>query len=218
MLFNSFEFFLIFLPTVLILFFGIGRRYPNAASLVVGTASLVFLAVWEITYAEILIISILFNYVAANIISSQHSNRNKRVALFLSISANLLTIFLYKYLDFSIDSINGVTGSHIQRWGLLLPLGISFYTFTQTAFLVDTYRNEVKDLNFVRYLLFVTYFPHLIAGPILHHRSIIPQFALASTYHVQPQNMAVGLICFAIGLAKKVVLADFLLYTQRQFS
>ncbi|WP_331375971.1 MBOAT family O-acyltransferase [Sinorhizobium chiapasense] len=219
MLFNSFEFFILYLPIVLIVFFALGRRYPNAASLFVGLASLFFISVWEISYAVILSLSILFNYAAAYVISVQDAPFRRKIALSAAITVNLVIIFLYKYLDFSVDTLNYLSGSHLEHWELVLPLGISFYTFTQTAFLVDTYRKEVRDLNFVRYLLFVTYFPHLVAGPILHHGSIIPQFAKDATYRVQWDNIATGFMYFTIGLAKKVILADtFALYATPVFT
>lgn len=208
MLFNSFEFFILFLPFVLVIYFVFGPCYQGATTFFLGCMSLLFLGVWKAEFALILAISILLNYLAANLISRQQSPARRRQILTLFVLMNLTAIFFYKYLDFTIHSINYLSGENIETVGLILPLGISFYTFTQTTFLVDTYRNEVRDLNFNRYFLFVTYFPHLIAGPILHHGKIIPQFAKPETYQAQSLNIAIGLVYFTIGLAKKVILAD----------
>ena len=133
--------------------------------------------------------------------------RKKQVLAF-AIAANLLLLGYYKYANFFLANVNTLTGSSLSLGEIILPLGISFFTFTQIAFLVDTYQGKVKEYNFIHYLLFVTYFPHLIAGPVLHHKEMMPQFAHASTYRFSYENMAVGATIFFIGLFKKVVLAD----------
>lgn len=124
------------------------------------------------------------------------------------MAANLGLIAHYKYANFFIEGGNAVLGLGWQIENIILPLGISFYTFTQVAFLVDAHRGEVREFNFIRYGLFVTYFPHLIAGPVLHHKEMMPQFALPGTYRLQWTNLSVGLTILAIGLFKKTVLAD----------
>jgi len=114
----------------------------------------------------------------------------------------------FKYANFFVDNLNQFTGSAWTFAQVILPLGISFFTFTQIAFLVDTYQGKVKEFNFVHYALFVTYFPHLIAGPVLHHAEMMPQFARRAVCHINWDNVAVGLSIFVLGLAKKVLLAD----------
>jgi len=114
----------------------------------------------------------------------------------------------FKYANFFAQNINHLAGTTLPIAEVILPLGISFFTFTQIAFLVDTYQGKVKEYNFVHYLLFVTYFPHLIAGPVLHHKEMMPQFAKRTTCYINWENVAVGLTIFVLGLAKKVVIAD----------
>ncbi len=125
-----------------------------------------------------------------------------------AITINLILLGYFKYANFFADNLNHLVGTALPIGEVFLPLGISFFTFTQIAFLVDTYQGKVKEYNFIHYTLFVTYFPHLIAGPVLHHKEMMPQFAQASTYRLNYENLAIGLTFFFIGLFKKVVLAD----------
>lgn len=126
----------------------------------------------------------------------------------IGIAANLGLLGYYKYANFFVQNIDCAFNLEWQIDTVILPLGISFFTFTQIAFLVDAYRGEVKEANFIYYGLFVTYFPHLIAGPVLHHKEMIPQFDHPSTYKGSWENLSIGLTIFSIGLFKKVVLAD----------
>jgi D-alanyl-lipoteichoic acid acyltransferase DltB (MBOAT superfamily) len=128
--------------------------------------------------------------------------------LIFAVAVNLALLAYYKYANFFVGNLNPLLGTDWNLANIVLPLGISFFTFTQIAFLVDTYQDKVKEYNFVHYLLFVTYFPHLIAGPVLHHKEMMPQFARASTYRFSHENISVGLTIFFIGLFKKVILAD----------
>jgi D-alanyl-lipoteichoic acid acyltransferase DltB (MBOAT superfamily) len=114
----------------------------------------------------------------------------------------------FKYTDFFLENFNGIFAANIPLPHIILPLGISFFTFTQIAFLVDAYKNEVKEYDLLHYMLFVTYFPHLLAGPILHHKEMMPQFANKWNFAVRWRNVAVGLFLFLVGLFKKVVIAD----------
>ncbi len=125
-----------------------------------------------------------------------------------AIAVNLIFLIYFKYANFFVDNLNQLTGSAWTFAQVVLPLGISFFTFTQIAFLVDTYQGKVKEFNFVHYALFVTYFPHLIAGPVLHHAEMMPQFARRAVCRINWDNVAVGLSIFVLGLAKKVLLAD----------
>ena len=125
-----------------------------------------------------------------------------------AITVNLIALGYFKYANFFIDSANQLFDSRIPTLDIILPLGISFFTFTQIAFLVDVYRGIAREYSFIHYLLFVTWFPHLIAGPVLHHKQMMPQFGHASTYRINLEHVAVGLTIFVIGLAKKVLLAD----------
>jgi D-alanyl-lipoteichoic acid acyltransferase DltB (MBOAT superfamily) len=134
--------------------------------------------------------------------------RSKHVLLAVAVGADLALLGYYKYAHFLLDSASWLTGSHWTLQQILLPLGISFFTFTQIAFLVDAWSGKAREYNFIHYLLFVTYFPHLIAGPVLHHKEMMPQFARPETYRPSWDNTTVGLTIFCIGLFKKAVLAD----------
>ena len=127
-----------------------------------------------------------------------------------AIGLNLVLLGYFKYANFFADNLNSFAGTALPIAQVVLPLGISFFTFTQIAFLVDTYQGKVKEFNFVHYALFVTYFPHLIAGPVLHHKEMMPQFAKRNVCHINWDNVAVGLSIFVLGLAKKVLIADSL--------
>ncbi|MDN5089969.1 MBOAT family O-acyltransferase, partial [Aliarcobacter butzleri] len=121
---------------------------------------------------------------------------------------NLGLLGYFKYTDFFLDNFNGIFGTNIPLPHIILPLGISFFTFTQIAFLVDAYKQEAKEYSLINYMLFVTYFPHLLAGPILHHKEMMPQFASKYNWVKNYRNIALGLFIFSIGLFKKVVIAD----------
>jgi alginate O-acetyltransferase complex protein AlgI len=127
-----------------------------------------------------------------------------------AVAANLILLGYFKYANFFADNLNHFIATSLPVSDVILPLGISFFTFTQIAFLVDTYQGKVKEYNFVHYLLFVTYFPHLIAGPVLHHKEMMPQFSKRNVCRINWDNVAVGLSIFVLGLGKKVLIADSL--------
>jgi alginate O-acetyltransferase complex protein AlgI len=211
MLFNSFEFLLVFLPVSFGLFYLIGARNRRAAAAWLTAASLFFYGWWEPAYLLLLVASIAVNFafgLALVPAVDGGTQRSRDYLLFGAIVANLLVLGYFKYAGFVIANVNALTGTQLVIRSVVLPLGISFFTFTQIAFLVDTYRGYVRELNLLHYVLFVTYFPHLIAGPVLHHKEMMPQFAEASTYRLDAENVAVGLTALILGLFKKVVLAD----------
>lgn len=217
MLFNSSEFLFVFLPLAFALFFLLGRAGLGAAVSVLGLASLAFYAWWDLRFLPILLVSILANYALGRLIA-HHRTHGKPILVF-AIVANLGALAWYKYADFFLSSYNALASTDIPALGIVLPLGISFFTFTQIAFLVDTWRGEASEPSFSRYLLFVTYFPHLIAGPILHHKQMMPQFGNPAVLAVRADSIAVGLTLLTIGLFKKVVLADhFAEYANPVFS
>lgn len=121
---------------------------------------------------------------------------------------NLGILFYYKYIGFLFFNFNEILGTTFVLPKIILPLGISFFTFTQLAFLVDVYKGEAKEYHFIHYVLFVTYFPHLIAGPILDHQQMMPQFSDKKICKFDINNFTLGIILFTIGLSKKVLLAD----------
>ena len=207
MLFNSFSFLFLFLPVVVVGFFVIARRNHVWAAGWLAAASLVFYGWWSPEYIGLLLASIVSNYALGWRIGHSSGTVRKRW-LMLGLTANLSLLAYFKYADFFIHSVNSLTAAQWPLLGVILPVGISFFTFTQIAFLVDTYQGKVTEYRFAHYLLFVTYFPHLIAGPVLHHKEMMPQFDDQATYRLSAQNFAVGLTIFAIGLAKKVLIAD----------
>lgn len=208
MLFNSYEFLFLFLPVVFFGFFWLVRFGHSVGALWLALASLFFYGWWSPKYVGLLLASIIVNYSLAFLIGHKRNRSQAKLFLIFAISANLALLGFFKYANFFIDTANNVSGGSLQLVDIVLPLGISFFTFTQIAFLVDVYRGLAREYNFIHYLLFVTYFPHLIAGPVLHHGQMMPQFAKSETYRLHLDNVALGLSIFTIGLAKKVLLAD----------
>jgi alginate O-acetyltransferase complex protein AlgI len=209
MLFNSYVFIFAFLPLVFIGFYGLGRLSPRLASLWLALASLFFYGWWDSRYVFLLLSSIGFNYGAGYAIANPWRSKAKTL-LILAVTVNLLLLGYFKYFNFFIENLNEWTALRLAAPEIILPLGISFFTFTQIAFLVDSYQGKVKETDFIHYTLFVTYFPHLIAGPVLHHKEMMPQFALSRHCRIHPENVAVGLTIFILGLSKKVLIADSL--------
>ena len=208
MLFNSYEFLFLYLPIVFVGFFWLARYGHNVSALWLAFASLFFYGWWSPKYVGLLLASIVINYSMAYLIGHARGRAHAKFIIIFAITANLALLGFYKYANFFIDMSNYVSDGSLHLVDIILPLGISFFTFTQIAFLVDVYRGEAREYNFIHYLLFVTYFPHLIAGPLLHHGQMMPQFAKSETYRLHLDNVALGLSIFTIGLAKKVLLAD----------
>jgi alginate O-acetyltransferase complex protein AlgI len=168
MLFNSVEFIFGFFPVVALLFFGSARWNHPAAAAWLALASLFFYGWWNWVYVSLLVASAAFNYICGFYLARFVRARRTRAAgamLAFAVSANLLLLGYYKYANFFLGIWGSVTGNASGIGQIVLPLGISFFTFTQIAFLADVYRGYVKEYNPIHYGLFVTYFPHLIAGP-----------------------------------------------------
>jgi alginate O-acetyltransferase complex protein AlgI len=207
-LFNSYQFVFVFLPVTLIVFFALGRLSRVWAAGWLALASLVFYGYWSVTYIPLLLGSVVFNYLCGRVLSRNAQSPQGRRLLVASIAADLLLLGFYKYADFFVATVNDVAGTRVPMLEIVLPIGISFFTFTQIAFLVDAYRGIVREYRFTHYLLFASYFPHLIAGPILHHAEIMPQFQSPAPYRLSSRSFAIGITIFTIGLAKKVLIAD----------
>ena len=210
MLFNSYVFIFAFLPVVFFGFYAIGRYSHNLALLWLTFASLFFYAWWDVRFVGLLLGSIVFNYGFGYLIGQRlsKSTGSPKLLLVSAIVANMILLGYFKYANFFVENLNQLAGTTLLIRKVLLPLGISFFTFTQIAFLVDTYQGKVKEYSFIHYTLFVTYFPHLIAGPVLHHKEMMPQFARPDTCFINLENVAAGLSIFVLGLAKKVLIAD----------
>ncbi len=211
MLFNSYPFLFIFLPVALIGYQIAGHFHRRAIVIWLGLVSLGFYAYWKPAFLVLLLGSISFNYLSASLISRQLPNAvPSRVWLWAAIAGNLLALCYFKYLFPFLGFLGRATHSAHHWTKVLLPLGISFFTFTQIAYLVDLQQGVAAQQDFFSYLLFVTFFPHLIAGPILHHKSIMPQFQQNRRYRLQMNDLAVGATWFTMGLIKKAVIADSL--------
>lgn len=212
MLFNSYVFIFVFLPITLILFFGLAKfKLLKLATICLTISSFIFYGYWNITYLPLLLISIVFNHQTGKAIEhSQPEGKKAKILLWGGIAVNLAIIGYYKYANFFLSSINGIIHTNLNLPTIILPLGISFYTFTQIAYLVDAYRGETKQSNYdlLTYSLFITYFPQLIAGPILRHDELINQFRQKRHFIFSQKNMALGLTMFSLGLSKKVLIAD----------
>lgn len=208
LIFNSFEFLFLFLPIVFLLYFLLNKWSFPAAKTWLLLSSLFFYGFWNPAYLPLILISLLINFMAGSYLGKDHPDRRRKVVLTFGILFNVLLLGYYKYYDFFVENINVLFGADLVLKNLLLPLAISFYTFQQIAYLVDSYRKETKEYNFLNYGLFVTFFPQLIAGPIVHHSQVMDQFQSLENRRIQSRNIALGAFVFSIGLFKKVVIAD----------
>jgi alginate O-acetyltransferase complex protein AlgI len=210
MLFNTPAFVFAYLPIVLAGAFVLGRIHHRLAVIWLALSSLAFYGVWDVRFIPLLVASVVFNYTAGYWIAAARAERKPgaKARLAIAIAINLAVLCYFKYSNFFLSSSNEWFGTHFPALRVVLPLGISFFTFTQITFLVDVHRGIAREYSFFSYLLFVTYFPHLIAGPVLHHKQMMPQFADARTFRVNHAHLAVGLTIFILGLAKKVIVAD----------
>ena len=208
MLFNSYPFIFLFLPIALIGYFALGRLGQLAPVIWLALASLAFYAVSNWQFVALLLASIGFNYAVGWLLIARRLSAGLRlIVLTAGVSGDLIVLGYFKYAGFLAANLDALFSIGLSVH-VLLPVGISFYTFTQIAFLVDAYRGNVARYALPHYGLFVTYFPHLIAGPILHHTDMIPQFESAESKSPNPHLILCGLMIFAIGLFKKTGLAD----------
>lgn len=220
MLFNSYSFIFGYLPVTLVGFFLLGRSSHRLAALWLAAASLLFYGWWNPVYVLLVMASISINYAFGYKIGHARIRSEHKAKMMLTgaVVTNLGLLVYFRYANFFIVNVSQLTGAELNVVNIVMPLGISFFTFTQIAFLVDVYRGIVREYNFIHFVLFVTYFPHLIAGPVLHHKQMMPQFGNAGTYRISLENINIGLTIFIAGLTKKVLLADqFALYANPVF-
>jgi len=221
MLFNSYIFVFIFFPICLVGYYGFLKSgKPEAARVFLTAMSLWFYGYFNLSYLLIMICSIAGNYLFHRLLSrgklrdGARGEREKSLPLsggavmVLAVALNLGVLFYFKYFDFFLDTMNAAFGTDFVLRGILLPLGISFFTFQQISFIVDTYRGEVADCSLSEYALFVSFFPQLIAGPIVNHGEMLPQFRAFGKKRTDWERIAAGLALFVLGLFKKVFLAD----------
>lgn len=209
MLFNSYVFILAFLPITLLGYFGLGKLSKgniNKAWLVL--CSIFFYGYFNPSYLPIILVSICANYALSQGMLRITAKPLRIVLLALGICLNLGALGYYKYYDFFASNINAAFGTSFTLLNLVLPLGISFFTFQQLSYVIDSYNKTVPPYNFIDYSLFVTFFPQLIAGPIVLHSEVVPQFADTKNRRFNAENFGAGLYAFAMGLGKKVLIAD----------
>lgn len=199
MLFNSHTF-ICLLPCAVLMYWGLTFFKSNSLNILfLLICSLAFYGFWQWQFLSVLVVSISFNYICGSFLIK---TKNKKF-LFFSIAANISSLFYYKYFNL-FKSLTGLG----TIYEIILPLGISFFTFTQISYLVDCYNGKTEKSKFFDYALFVTYFPHLIAGPILHHKSMISQFRNKNIINFNFENISIGMTYFIMGLFKKTILAD----------
>lgn len=211
MLFNSYEFIVVFLPVTLAGFYLICRRYGGEGGVIwLVLASLFYYGWWNPTYLVLIISSMVINFAIGRGIGRLSRARMgiRRIWLTGGIIFNLALLGYYKYANFFVDTLGSAVGQDYSIETIILPLAISFFTFQQIAYLVDAYEGSASEYSFTHYALFVTFFPQLIAGPIVHHAEMMPQFMRDNVLRPRYRNFAVGTTIFAIGLFKKAVLAD----------
>ncbi|MBR5426711.1 MAG: MBOAT family protein [Clostridia bacterium] len=212
MLFNSYVFVLFFFPIVLIGYFGLNHfgRF-TAAKVFLILASLFFYGYFNWRYLPIIVLSVALNYTFSRIMLNERTGGGARKLIFAaSLALNIGSLFFFKYYDFFVENVNAVFKTDWPLLHILLPLGISFFTFQQLSYVIDSYRRNEKIVayRFFDYALFVTYFPQLIAGPIVTHDEMVPQFADVGKKKFNPESFSAGLYAFALGMGKKVIVAD----------
>jgi D-alanyl-lipoteichoic acid acyltransferase DltB (MBOAT superfamily) len=212
-LFNSYEFIFAFLPVSFFGYFYLNhKRLTTASKVWLVFSSLFFYSWWNIVYLPLILTSVLFNYAIASAIVERDELKkkyfSKKSLLQIGLVFNIGLLAYFKYADFFISNTNSLVNTDIGLLHLALPLAISFFTLQQIAFLVDSYEGLAKEKNFLNYIIFVTFFPQLIAGPIVHHKEMMPQFVSIRNKAKNYKNIALGLFILSIGLFKKVVIAD----------
>lgn len=217
MLFNSSYYIFVFLPVIFFGYFFLQRlNQVTLGKIWLVAGSLFFYSYWNPKYLLLIICSMLVNYAVGRML---HRTNRSKALLASGVVFNLSLLGYFKYTDFFFASINTLLGTDFSLLNLLLPLAISFFTFQQIAYLVDCYQKGTEEYNFLSYCLFVCFFPQLIAGPIVHHREMMPQFARTSSQRLHWGNVACGILVFCIGLFKKVVIADtFAIWANQGYS
>jgi alginate O-acetyltransferase complex protein AlgI len=209
LLFNSFEFLFFFLPATIFLYFYSANKWGNNFAIgILVFCSLIFYGWWNPLYLPLLLFSIGFNFSLGKHLSQGSHHQHRMILLISGIIVNLGLLGYFKYANFFVENIEHLVNQGWKIEHIILPLAISFFTFQQIGYLVDSYRRITHEYNFLHYCLFVSFFPQLIAGPIVHHKEILPQFSTKKIFRISGHNVAIGLSIFAIGLFKKTVIAD----------
>ncbi len=209
MLFNSYVFLLLYLPFALLGYYLLGQLNVRMAAIWLSFCSLFFYGWWSPVYLTLLIGSIAVNYLISQwILNAIKKPDFQSLLLVIGVTLNLSVLFYYKYFTAILAFLGEYGVFKGEATSILLPLGISFFTFTQIGYLLDCKAGIVKERSALSYVLFVTFFPHLLAGPILHHKEMMVQFSHRESYRFKPENLSIGGMLFLIGLTKKVLFAD----------
>ena len=211
MIFSTYRFIFLFLPVTFALYYTLNRlKCYSLSKIWLVVASLYFYSQGSPSFFPFFMASITGNYIIGTAMIRLEGNRafQKKLVFAVGLAGNIGLLGYYKYTDFFIENYNLLTGSDVALKHIVLPIGISFFTFQLIAYLVDCYRGETEQYDFVNYLLFITFFPQLIVGPIIHHSEIVPQFENTENLKLNYDNIALGLFLFSIGCAKKILLAD----------
>lgn len=207
-LFNSYEFIFFYLPITFLLYFALHHAgKTNAAKVFLGLASLAFYSWWNLNYLPLILMSIAINYTFGFYLTKVENPKSRKWLLTAGIVFNVGLLGYYKYTDFFLSTVNSLFEKNMPLLQLALPLAISFFTFQQISYLVDIYRREIESYKIHDYVLIVTFFPHLIAGPIIYYKEIMRELH-KDNYRINMKNIALGLFIFGIGLFKKVMIAD----------
>jgi len=222
MIFSDYNFIFLFLPIVFSVYWLLIKvKFDILAKLWLIFASFFFYAQGSPEFVPYFMGSILVNYVIGNSISKLYIIKKKclesRILLFMGIAANIILLGYFKYAGFCMENFNLIAGKEIELKNIILPIGISFFTFQLIAFLADAYQGECIDYSILDFLLFITFFPQLIVGPIVHHREVIPQFQSESSKMFNLTNISKGLFIFSIGCFKKIMFADVLISDAQGF-
>lgn len=220
MIFSTYEFIFLFLPVTFFVYFILNRFELNTiAKIWLIICSLYFYAQGSPDFFVFFLESIVGNYIIGSTMARMEGNQKaqKKLLLLIGLAGNIGLLGYYKYTDFFIENYNLLTGSSYALKHIVLPIGISFFTFQLIAFLVDSYRGETKQYDIINYLLFITFFPQLIVGPIIHHGEIVPQFENKANLKINYDNVAKGIFLFSIGCAKKILLADPMTTNAQEF-
>ena len=210
MLFNTYHFIFAFLPVTLLVFYAFGSL--GKTQLAMGwlvLASLFFYGWWNPAYVGLIVLSLVVNFVFGRLLLGEGmSAARRKLLMVVALALNLGLLGYFKYANFFIDSVNSIVGTSFHLERIILPLAISFFTFQQIAFIVDAYQRKAHETKFLPYCLFVTFFPQLIAGPIVHHGEMMPQFLKQDRFKFHASDFSIGITIFLLGLFKKVIIAD----------
>lgn len=211
MLFNSYVFILLFLPATWAIYFALNRaKLPDLAKTALFAASMVFYSYWNVNYLPLILGSVLFNFALNSTILKERDEFRKKTLFYAALVGNISLLCYYKYTNFFLENLTHLTGTNYEPLKIILPLGISYYTLLQIAYLVDVYQGVAGEKRLLDYALFVTFFPYLLSGPIGHYSDIMPQLESLRAKIFNYKNTATALALFVLGLSKKVLIADTL--------